>query len=413
MNQNLLATLIAFATISISAWAIFKYIVLLEIRVEPAIFKKIYQSSSDAFKIVFSEEIKIENRSPVEYAALLHFKNYPKFYIVHSERLLNAGWQGKDHISRIICLRWQYKGVAKFIDDLCHNRVSNCTETPVYLITPNFVDSIGKIRTNSIYPIQPRQNWKDLDDHVTETIETPFSKFGFILHGPPGNGKTSFIKYLAEKNKLPIYYITFSPEYDNFSIMAIFAQIPPRSMVILEDFDSYFDKRQCVMQNNYAGSVSGARFTFDTILNSLDGVYTSYDRNIFVLTANNIDKVDDSLKYRPSRFKIVREFQNPSQNVIDSFLQEPWNRNISNVNYDQLVRLAEFQRQSIKFTQALYMLSLPLPEKVYKLAEKISKNKIESNVNTSDVDNFLEACAEFDNCMERNNHETKSDRNIS
>ena len=59
------------------------------------------------------------------------------------------------------------------------------------------------------------------------------------------------------------------------------------------------------------------------------------------------------------------------------------------------------------------MLSLPLPEKVYELAEKISKNKIESNVNTNDVDNFLDACAEFDSYIERNSYETKSNRNIS
>ena len=119
MNPNLLATLIAFATISISAWAIFKYIIMLEIRIEPAIFKKIYQSSDISWKIIFTEEVKIENRSPVEYSALMKYKDYPFFYIIHSERLLNAGWQGKDHISKIVCLRWQHKNVIKFIVNLC------------------------------------------------------------------------------------------------------------------------------------------------------------------------------------------------------------------------------------------------------------------------------------------------------
>lgn len=400
MNPNLLATLIAFATISISAWAIFKYIIMLEIRIEPAIFKKIYQSSDISWKIIFTEEVKIENRSPVEYSALMKYKDYPFFYIIHSERLLNAGWQGKDHISKIVCLRWQHKNVIKFIVNLCENKIQNHAETPVYLITPNFVDSIGKIKTTSIFPIQPKQIWQDIEDHVTQTIETKNSKFGFILHGPPGNGKTSFIKYIAEKNKLPIYYITFSPEYDNFAIMLLFAQIPPRSMVILEDFDSYFDKRQCVMQNNSAGTNLGSRFTFDTILNSLDGVYTSYDRNIFVLTANNVEKVDDSLKFRPSRFKIVREFQNPAQDTIDKFLQTPWNKHVPDVNYDQLVRLTEFQRQGVKFTKALYMLSLPLPKKVFEFAERICQNKVKENINTSDIDNFLQACSEFDAYIE-------------
>ena len=187
---------------------------------------------------------------------------------------------------------------------------------------------------------------------------------------------------------------------NNFAIMLLFAQIPPRSMVILEDFDSYFDKRQCVMQNNSAGANLGSRFTFDTILNSLDGVYTSYDRNIFVLTANNVEKVDDSLKFRPSRFKIVREFQNPAQDTIDKFLQAPWNKHVPAVNYDQLVRLTEFQRQGVKFTKALYMLSLPLPKKVFEFAERICQNKVKENINTSDIDNFLQACSEFDAYIE-------------
>jgi hypothetical protein len=400
MNQNLLTTLLAFATISISAWAIFKYIVLLEIRIEPAIFKKIYEASNHSWKIVFSEEVKIENRSPVEYASILKFKNYPYFYLTHSERLLTAGWQGKDHISKIVCLRWNFQGVSKLLKDLISNKLNFNSQVPVYIITPNFVDSIGKIKSTSIMPIQPKFLWEDLDQHIAETLENNNTKFGFILYGSPGNGKTSFIKYIADKHKLPIYYITFSPEYDNFSIMMLFAQIPPRSMVILEDFDSYFDKRQCIMQNNYGSSTTGARFTFDTILNSLDGVYTSYDRNIFVLTANNIDKIDDALKFRPSRFKIVREFKNPSPETISNFLKPSWAKHVPELNFDQLIRLTEFQNQKIKFTNALFMLSLPLPKKVFEIADRIHNNKLKSNVNSNDIENFLQACSEYDNIIE-------------
>jgi hypothetical protein len=400
MNQNLFTTLLAFATISISAWAIFKYVILLEIRIEPAIFKKIYEASNHSWKLVFAEEVKIENRIPVEYSSILKFNKYPYFYLTHSERLLNAGWHGKDHISKIICFRWNYTGIAKFIRDLVSNKLQISCEVPVYVITPNFVDSIGKIKTSTLQPIQPKPFWKDLEDHVTETLDKPNTKFGFILYGSPGNGKTSFIKYLADKHKLPIYYITFSPEYDNFSIMMLFAQIPPRSMIILEDFDSYFDKRTCIMQNNFAGSTTGARFTFDTILNSLDGVYTSFDRNIFILTANNIEKIDDALKFRPSRFKIVREFKNPTQETIQNFLQPSWAKNAPDVNYDQLIRLTEFQNQKVKFTKALYMLSLPLPKKVYEIAERIHENKVKSHINSNDLENFLQACSEYDNIIE-------------
>lgn len=396
MNQNILASLLAFATIAISAWALFKYVILLEIRIEPAIFKKIYNSNQTAWKIIFSEEVKIELRVPSDYTALMKYKSYPIFFIMHSERLLNAGWQGKDYVSKIICLRWQHKKVSNFLHDLCDNKIGPSSEIPVYIITPNFVDSIGKIKTCENIPIQPRQIWQDIEREIDETIKNDGKRFGTILYGPPGNGKTSFIKYIAEKYKLPIYYITFSPEYDNISIMMMFAQIPPKSLVILEDFDSYFDKRQCIMQNNYSGVSGNARFTFDTIINSLDGVYTSYNKNIFILTSNNIDKIDDSLKYRPSRFKIVRQFPNPDKNTIEKFLLSPWPEFVNDVNFDQLIRLAEFQRQNITLTKALHMLSLPLPNKVFKIAERIYYNKLNSNINSSDSENLLQACSEFD-----------------
>jgi len=397
MTTNLITSLIAVATICISAWAFFKYVILLEVRIEPALFKKIYGCTESCWKLIFAEEIKLEKRAPVDYMALIKFSGYPAFYLTNSERLLNAGWHGKDQVARIICLRWQYKGIQTFLSDLVQDKIKSQNKIPVYLITPNFVDEIGKIKTNIISPVQPKEIWYDLDQMTKEVVETKDSKVGFILHGPPGNGKTSFIKYLSEKYNLPIFYITFSPEYDNFSILLMFAQIPPKSLVILEDFDSYFDGRNCVMQN-FAGSsngAGGARFTFDTIINSLDGVYTSYDRNVFILTSNNIDKIDDSLKYRPSRFKVVREFPNPNKSVIRSFLSESWSNYTHDINYDQLIRLAEFQRQGISFTQAYHMLCLKLPGDVYTLAENISKNKSEQNINTTDEMNFLEACNQF------------------
>ena len=53
-------------------------------------------------------------------------------------------------------------------------------------------------------------------------------------------------------------------------------------------------------------------FTFDVILSVLDGVYNEYNQVLFVMTCNDIDKIDDSLKNRPSRFKYVREITGPS-----------------------------------------------------------------------------------------------------
>jgi MoxR-like ATPase len=263
------------------------------------------------------------------------------------------------------------------------------------VLTPHYVDNIGKIKCKSIVPIQPKPIWKDIEEQIELCIEEEDKKLGLILHGKPGNGKTSFIKYVSEKYKLPTYYITFSPEYDNIHLMIMFSQIPARSLVILEDFDSYFDKRTCVMQNSTNG-INAPKFTFDTILNSLDGVYNSFNKNIFILTANDVNKIDDSLKHRPSRFKIVREFPDPTRDIINNFVPEPWNKHVSAVNYDQLIRIAEFKNQGYTITKTFEMLSLPLPQEVFNIAQKIYEDRLINNIDGNADSDFLKACQQFD-----------------
>lgn len=395
-TQNLFTLILAFGTAFVSVWALFKYVITMEMRLEPAIFRHIYSSLDvTTYKIIFSEEIKIENRSALEFSALVKYKESPFFLVNHGERLLNAGWQGKDQTTRITFMRWQYGKIRKFLRNLCDYTINHRTEMPVYVLTPHYVDNIGKIKSKSIVPIQPKEVWKDIEEQIELCMSEEDKKLGLILHGKPGNGKTSFIKYVSEKYKLPTYYITFSPEYDNIHLMVMFSQIPARSLVILEDFDSYFNKRTCVMQNSSIG-INAPKFTFDTILNSLDGVYTSFDKTIFILTANDIEKVDESLKHRPSRFKIVREFPDPNTETINRFVPEPWNKYVKDVNFDQLIRLAEFKNQGYTLTKSLSMLSLNLPKEVYDIAEKIYINRLSENVEGTAEEDFLNACKQFD-----------------
>jgi SpoVK/Ycf46/Vps4 family AAA+-type ATPase len=86
----------------------------------------------------------------------------------------------------------------------------------------------------------------------------------------------------------------------------MFNDIPERCIVLFEDFDNYFNKRECIMKNDKV------KFTFDVILSALDGVYNDYKQTFFFMTCNNIDNIDLSIKDRPSRMKFVREITGPS-----------------------------------------------------------------------------------------------------
>ena len=122
----------------------------------------------------------------------------------------------------------------------------------------------------------------------------------------------------------------------------------------------------------------------------------SYDKTVFIMTANDIEKVDNSLKCRPSRFKIVREFPNPTKEVIDKFVPEPWNNHFKDLNYDQLMRVAEFKNQGYSITKVFEMLSLELPKEVFNMAEQIYNNRIEKGINGTAEEDFLNACKQFD-----------------
>jgi ATP-dependent 26S proteasome regulatory subunit len=137
-------------------------------------------------------------------------------------------------------------------------------------------------------------------------LESGVGKSSALLYGLPGNGKTRLVKYFSLKYNLPIYSIYLNPEYNNLDILIMFSDIPEKCIVLFEDFDNYFNKRECIMKNNEV------KFTFDVILSALDGVYNDYNQVFFFMTCNDIDKIDNSIKNRPSRMKFVKEITGPS-----------------------------------------------------------------------------------------------------
>jgi ATP-dependent 26S proteasome regulatory subunit len=182
-------------------------------------------------------------------------------------------------------------------------------------LTPHGTDRLGELSTDpNAVPVVDLKVCGDIEKDVKKVVAGEKSKTSLLLYGAPGNGKTQFIKYLARKYSLPIYVVYLNPDYSNLDIATMFASIPRRSLVLMEDFDSYFNGRECTMKNDKV------KFTFDAFINALDGVHNDYKQVIFAMTANDIKKVDSSLTTRPSRFKFVCEFGPPSDEVRKTIL---------------------------------------------------------------------------------------------
>jgi hypothetical protein len=296
-----------------SIWAFFRYILICTYRLEPETSKRILSRvlSDGTLKYIINSQHVIAPKLPETFSVLARLDGI-SFYFSREERLLNAGWRSKEDISQITFFRWNRRKVEKLL-----TRSSDEVTVPVNTLTPGGSEKLGEIvRDVKASVFLEESMYVDIERDVVNVIEGRVAKTSMLLYGAPGNGKTQFVKYLAKKYNLPINVVYFSPEYSNIEISTMFANISANCVVLLEDFDTYFDGRECRMKNEHV------RFTFDSIINALDGAYNDYKGVVFVMTANDIGKIDDSLKKRPSRFKFVREFCSPREEVRRRILSD-------------------------------------------------------------------------------------------
>ncbi|KAF5380833.1 hypothetical protein D9615_004065 [Tricholomella constricta] len=121
---------------------------------------------------------------------------------------------------------------------------------------------------------------------------------GYLLHGPPGSGKTSFIQALAGSLSYDICLLNLSERgLADDKLNHLLSNAPERSFVLIEDVDAAFNKRVQTTEDGYQSSV-----TFSGFLNALDGVASGEERIIF-MTTNHVEKLDPAL-IRPGRVDV-------------------------------------------------------------------------------------------------------------
>ncbi|KAI0277236.1 BCS1 N terminal-domain-containing protein [Russula aff. rugulosa BPL654] len=122
---------------------------------------------------------------------------------------------------------------------------------------------------------------------------------GYLLHGPPGSGKSSFIQALAGSLSYDICLLNLSERgLTDDKLNYLMSNAPERSFILIEDVDAAFNKRVQTSEDGYQSSV-----TFSGFLNALDGVASGEERIIF-LTTNHVDRLDPAL-IRPGRVDLA------------------------------------------------------------------------------------------------------------
>ncbi|KAJ7487383.1 P-loop containing nucleoside triphosphate hydrolase protein [Mycena galericulata] len=150
---------------------------------------------------------------------------------------------------------------------------------------------------------------------------------GYLLHGPPGTGKTSTIYALAGALNLEIYSLSLASHSvdDNFLQQAA-ASIPKNGLFLIEDVDCAFPSREDDDDEEMPPTANtmnqmmpvrpgrGSRaVTLSGLLNVIDGV-GSEEGKLFFATTNYIDRLDAAF-LRPGRIdkKIEYGLATPEQ----------------------------------------------------------------------------------------------------
>ena len=140
----------------------------------------------------------------------------------------------------------------------------------------------------------------DVDKKVQERLAEKSSGL-FMFHGMPGTGKTTYIKYLADKVKRDFIYIP-TTMIENFTsdpncLHTLISK--PNCVIILEDAEKAILKRQGDGMDSSAVSA---------LLNLSDGILSDILKTSVVLTYNCPKQdVDDALK-RKGRLQVEYEF---------------------------------------------------------------------------------------------------------
>lgn len=174
-------------------------------------------------------------------------------------------------------------------------------------------------------------------------LEIPHSRV-YLLHGPPGTGKTSLIQAIASKYDMNIGSFSVDSKTCDHHLKTAIKRLPKKTIIVIEDVDSFFVNRQ----------TTNSELTYSGVLNAIDGVDRLSDKMIFI-TTNYIDEIDSALKRRVDYF-VKFDFCTKDQikSIFERFQPE--------VDFNEVWKVCRELKLTPSILQKFLIRELPLSE---------------------------------------------------
>lgn len=191
-----------------------------------------------------------------------------------------------------------------------------------------------KIKTDILNDLQ---EFIDTADWYKEA--SIFYKRTYIFYGEPGNGKSSLSIAIGSHLNKDIYCLDLNSITDNNHLRALFSNLNKHSMLLIEDFDGFFNLREPVKKDN--------KISFSTLLNCIDGAFYK-EGLITIITTNKLDTIDPALK-RKGRADMIVEVKQPRHEEVTSYLKVFYRKDDIEINnYNRWLSMCDIQEICLK-----------------------------------------------------------------
>lgn len=177
-------------------------------------------------------------------------------------------------------------------------------------IPPRTMASVALPDEQKTRIVEDLREFLESEDRYNE-LAIPWHR-AYMFEGPPGTGKTSLAKALANEFNLDLWYISLSDLKGEASLMSLISGVGPRSLLLLEDIDT-------VKITHDRDSSDPGVISMSSLLNALDGVATPHGL-VTLMSTNRFDILDPALT-RAGRMDMVEKIDYPTVDTLSTMFK--------------------------------------------------------------------------------------------